>query len=108
MKAYEDGRYAIQIGLFKVMTSIIKDTLGTENLDIIKKSVTNVINRETLRPEDRPDPKGKNSKLANELINICGLQMIKEAFATILILDVCLGEIKSKDANYNKLNKLKY
>ena len=98
MKAYEDGRKAILIGMYKVMFSILDGYLHEEfEEDVLKASIANVINRLTLRNENRPDPRDLNNKLSHHLKDLCNKTLIREATALIILLDINLGVYKNFD-----------
>ncbi len=104
MNTYSDCRTALLLSIYKVLYSVMSDTNDHLNAKDIKQAIGNVINRETFRAEARPDPRNNGDKLANDLISLCELQMIKEAFATIIMLDVCLGEIKEISEGNRRLD----
>lgn len=106
MKAYISGREAVLVGLFRVLVSTLRDSLGRQHSeDMVKSAVANVVNRMTLRAEKRPDPRLGDGALARELRDLCDRQMIKEAAAVVLILDVCAGSITDLDAGYSRLSE---
>jgi len=91
MTACRNGREAVLIGLYRAMVSVLADALGHEySVTRLKESAANVINRLTFRQEHRPDPRG-DDELGRMLEFLCSLQMVREASALVIILDVALG-----------------
>ena len=96
-KEYDIGATALQLSLYEVIISILKDGLGsTYPIEKIKNAAAITVNKLGLRPEMRPDPLLSNDKLAISLRGIIELTMIKEAVALILLFTYFMGEEKEE------------
>ncbi len=96
-KEYDIGATALQMSLYEVIISIVKDELGsTYPIEKIKNAAAITVNKLGLRPETRPDPLVNNDKLAKSLRGIVELTMIKEAVALILLFTYFMGDKKEE------------
>jgi len=98
-KEYENATKALQLSLYEVIVSILKDELNEEySIDRIKNAAAITVNNLGLRPESRPDPLGSNDNLAKSLSKIINSTLIKEAATLILIFSYFL--IDKKEEKY--------
>lgn len=105
-KAYNEGLMAIQLSLYEIFVSILKDELSNEYSETeIKDAAAITVNKLGIRPEDRPDPAIANDKLARSISSITGLTMIKEATAMILLFDYFISDKTDKE-RYEKAKNL--
>ncbi|ACL03161.1 hypothetical protein Dalk_1461 [Desulfatibacillum aliphaticivorans] len=96
-KEYEIGTTALQLSLYEVLISILKDELGSSySIEKIKNAAAITVNRLGLRTESRPDPLEANDELAKSLRGIIELSLIKEAIALILLFTYFMGDKKEK------------
>ena len=97
-KAYNEGMIAIQLSLYEIFVSILKDDLGNQFSDSkIKEAAGITVNKLGLKPDDRPDPGEVNDQLACSLYTIKNLTLIKEARAMILLFDYYFSDKAYKD-----------
>lgn len=96
-KEYDIGATALQMSLYEVIISIMKDELGsTYPIEKIKNAAAITVNKFGLRPDSRPDPLVNNDKLAKSLRGIVELTMVKEAFALILLFTYFMRDKKEE------------
>jgi len=101
-KAYNEGLMAIQLSLYEIFVSILKDELSNQYSETeIKEAAAITVNKLGFRPEDRPDPVQAGDKLANSISGIKELTMIKEATAMILLFDYFISD-KADKGRYEK------
>lgn len=94
MSVYRRGREAILIGLYQAMVCALHEDIGSQyTVEQIKVAVATVINRLTMRPEARPDPRDADDVLGAKTRELTERQLVKEAAALVLLLDVGLGEL---------------
>ena len=105
-KAYNEGLMAIQLSLYEIFVSILKDELGNEySGPEIKEAAAITVNKLGIRPDNRPDPALANDKLARSISGITELTMIKEATAMILLFDYFISD-KTDTERYEKAKNL--
>ena len=74
--AYAEGADLVCLALYQVFLSVLSDVVGAQHTPEQLKSVSaNVVNRLVLRAEARADPRNGSDRLAQELREICDLQM---------------------------------
>ena len=96
-KEYDIGTTALQMSLYEVIISIMKDELGsTYSIEKIKNAAAITVNKFGLRPDSRPDPFVNNDKLAKSLRGIVELTLVKEAFALILLFTYFMRDKKEE------------
>ncbi len=96
-KEYQNAIIALQLSLYEVIVSILKDELHKDySIDEIKNAAAITVNNLGLRPEPRPNPLDNNDNLAKVLSRILDLTLIKEAAALILIFSYFLTNKKQE------------
>lgn len=106
MTAYRSGREGVLLALYKVLVSTLRDSLGDRySEEQVKSAAANVINRMTLRTETRADPRLAEDAMASDLRELCDRQLVKEAAALVLMLDVCAGDLPDLEAASSRLTE---
>jgi hypothetical protein len=96
-EAYRKGIVALQLNLYEIFVSVLKDEVGRYYpIDTIKNAVAITVNKMGLRPESRPNPIDTDDKLAKSLSDLKELTMIKEAVSLILLFDYFISEKTDK------------
>lgn len=103
--AYVEGRKAILLSMYEVITSILKDLFPHYQKDDIGEAAAIVINLITHRNEQRPDPRELQTRLGKELKDITSRQLIKEAAAFVLILDHYIEDFKIQFEDINRFEE---
>ena len=94
---YEKATKVLQLSLYEVIISVLKDELNEEyNIDQIKNAAAIAVNNLGLRPESRPNLLNDNDNLAKSLSKIINTTLIKEAAALILIFSYFLTNKKEE------------
>ena len=102
--AYSEGADLVCLALYKVFLSVLSDVVGAQHTpEHLGSASANVINRLVLRPEARSDPRDGSDGLAHELREICDLQMVREAAATVLMFDVARGRLLPADQGPDRI-----
>lgn len=105
-KEYDIGATALQMSLYEVIISIMKDELGsTYPIEEIKTAASVTVNRFGLRHDSRPDPFANDDGLAKSLRGIVELTSVKEAFALVLLFTYFMGD-KKEDQYLNEAKKM--
>ena len=95
--AYEQGITTLQLGLYAVFVSVLKDELGDlYPIGELKGAAANTINRMCIRPDLRPDPLARQDKLSASLAKLAETTLVKEAVTLILLYDYYLGGKKDE------------
>jgi len=105
-KEYDAGAGALQLSIYEVIISIMKDEIGsTCPIEQIKDAAAITVNRFGLRPDSRPDPLANNDNLAKSLQAIVDLTLVKEAFSLILLFIYFMGD-KKEEQYYDEAKKM--
>jgi len=91
-RAYKEGREAVLLGLYAGLRMVLPGKAGSDySSDELADAAANLVNRLTLRPESRPDPRDEQSLLGDASRHASSLRAIQEAAALILLLDCNLA-----------------
>lgn len=92
-REYDQAIKALQLSLYEVIISILKDELGRDySIEKIKNAAAITVNKLGLRPDSRPNPLDSNDDLSKSLSEIIELTLVKEAVALILLLSYFFTE----------------
>ncbi len=105
--AYDLATRALQLSLYEIIVSILKDELGKDYpIEKIKDAAAVTVNKLGLRHDSRSSPLDNNDDLAKSLSNIIELTMIKEAVALILFFSYFTTE-KTEEKYLEKAKELR-
>ena len=105
-KVYQKGMVDIQLSLYEIFISVLKDDIGDRySIEKIKEAAAITVNKLGLKHDDRPDPLTANDDLSKSLSCIKELTMIKEATAIILLFDYYYSE-KKLTKHYRKAKNI--